>query len=66
MPLFIKDVSVISSRKDTLVLETESGVDICITKDSCPNYIDVESYMPNRTDLKHMIVLRWDDANITK
>uniref|UniRef100_A0A6H1ZAJ3 Uncharacterized protein n=1 Tax=viral metagenome TaxID=1070528 RepID=A0A6H1ZAJ3_9ZZZZ len=61
----IKDVIGIESHKDTLVLKTKSGIDICFQQDAGPNYIDVESYLEdNGQDLCIVVNIKWDDSNI--
>lgn len=65
--LLIEGVTKISSHKDTLVLETESGIDIALKKDAGPNYIDIESYVAdNGQDLIITMAVRWDDSNLPK
>ena len=63
--ILIEDVIKISSHKNTLVLETKSGIDITFRKDCGPNYIDVASYLAeNGQDLVVTVAVRWDDCNV--
>ena len=62
--LTIMDVTKIRSVKNTLILETKSGVDVCFPYAKAPSYIDVESILDeNELDLHIVVNVRWDDCN---
>ena len=62
--IIIEDVISMKSHKDTLVIETKSGIDICFRQDEGPNYINISTVINENNDLIITANVDWDSDNM--